>query len=85
MSNINLTPDQLEAMLDRAARRGAKEVLHQLGLHDDTAPDDIREIRDLLSTWRETRRSIWNTFVKITTVAILSFIATAVYMQFGKQ
>lgn len=85
MSDINLTPEELEAMLDRAARRGAKEVLHQLGLHDDSASTDIREIRDLLSTWRETRKSIWNTFVKITTVAILSFIATAVYMQLGKQ
>ena len=24
MSNINLTPEELEAMLDRAARRGAR-------------------------------------------------------------
>ena len=85
MSNINLTPEELEAMLDRAARRGAKEALRSLGLHDEHAHNDIREVRDLLSTWRETRKSIWNTFVKITTVAILSFIATAVYMQLGKQ
>ena len=85
MSDINLTHDELEAMLDRAAKRGAKEVLHQLGLHDDTAPNDIREMRNLLDTWKDTRKSIWNTFVKITTVAILSFIATAVYMQIGKQ
>ena len=83
--SINLTPEELEAMLDRAARRGAKEALRSLGLHDEDAHNDIREVRDLLSTWRETRKSIWNTFVKITTVAILSFIATAVYMQVGKQ
>jgi 2-iminoacetate synthase ThiH len=85
MSEINLTPDELEAMLDRAARRGAKEVLHQLGLHDESAATDLREMRSLLDTWKDTRRSIWNTFIKITTVAILSFIATAVYMQLGKQ
>ena len=85
MSDINLTHDELEAMLDRAAKRGAREILHQLGLHDDTAAEDIREMRNLLDTWKDTRRSIWNTFVKITTVAILTFIATAVYMQIGKQ
>lgn len=85
MGGINLTPEELEAMLDRAARRGAKEVLHQLGLHDESAAEDLREMRSLLDTWKDTRRSIWNTFIKITTVAILSFIATAVYMQVGKQ
>ncbi len=85
MSDINLTPEELEAMLDRAARRGAKEVLHQLGLHDESAAEDLREMRSLLDTWKDTRRSIWSTFIKITTVAILSFIATAVYMQVGKQ
>jgi len=83
--SINLTPEELEAMLDRAARRGAREALRSLGLHDEYAHNDIREVRDLLSTLRETRKSIWNTFVKITTVAILSFIATAVYMHLGKQ
>ena len=61
MPEINLTPDELEAMLDRAARRGAKEVLQQLGLHDDSAPEDLREMRNLLDTWRDTRRGIWNT------------------------
>lgn len=85
MSEINLTPEELEDMLDRAARRGAKEVLQQLGLHDESAAEDLREMRSLLDTWKDTRRSIWNTFIKITTVAILSFIATAVYMQVGKQ
>lgn len=84
MPEINLTPDELEAMLDRAARRGAREVIQQLGLHDDSAPEDLREMRNLLDTWRDTRRGIWNTFIKLTTVAILSFIATAVYMQLGK-
>jgi len=85
MSDINLTHEELEAMLDRAAKRGAKEIINQLGLHDDTAAEDIREMRNLLDTWKDTRKSIWNTFVKITTVAILGFIATAVYMQIGKQ
>lgn len=84
MGNTTLTPEELEAMLDRAARRGAREVLHQLGLHDETAAEDLREMRNLLDSWRETRKSIWNTLVKLTTIAIITFIAGAVWMQIGE-
>ena len=83
MSNITLTPEELELILDRSAKRGAKLVLRELGLHDDTAAEDMREVRSLLTTWRQTRLSIWNTFVKITTVAIFSFVAAAIWMKLG--
>ena len=85
MSNINLTPDELESMLDRAAKRGAKQALSSIGLHDATAAKDINEMRDLLDVWRDTRRGIWSTVVKVTTIAILTFIAGAVWMQLGNK
>ena len=80
MSNINFTPEELEAMLDRAARRGAKEALNSIGLLDDNAHKDITEMRGLLEAWRDTRRSIWSTTIKLITVAVLTFIAGAVWM-----
>ncbi len=83
MSNITLTPEELETILDRSAKRGAKLVLRELGLHDESADEDIREVRNHLTTWRQTRLSIWNTFVKITTIAIFSFVAAAVWMKLG--
>ena len=46
MADINLTPDELESMLDRAAKRGAKQALYSIGLHDTTAAKDINEMRD---------------------------------------
>ena len=72
-------------MLDRAAKRGASAVLSELGLTDETAAADIREIRGMLAVWHGTRLSIWNTFVKITTVAVFGFIATAIWMQLGNK
>ena len=81
MTEINLTPQELESMLDRAAKRGAKQALSSIGLHDATAAKDINEMRDLLDVWRDTRRGIWSTVVKVTTIAILTFIAGAVWMQ----
>ena len=82
MSN-NLTPEELEAMLDRAARRGAKEALRSIGLHDENATGDIRELRNLLDTYRETRKGVWSTIVKFLTIAVLTFIATSVWMEVG--
>jgi len=85
MNNISLTAEELEAMLDRAARRGAREALKSLGVQDEEAHKDIVEMRNLLEAFRDTKKSIWNTAVKILTVALLSFIAASVWMQIGNK
>ena len=84
MSEVKLSPDELEAMLDRAARRGAKEALRSIGLLDDDAHKDIAEMRSLIEAWRDTRKSIWSTITKLVTVAVLTFIAGAVWMTMSK-
>ena len=84
MGQTIITPEELENMLDRAARKGAKEALASIGLLDDSAQKDIVEMRSLLEAWRDTRRSIWTTAIKVTTVAVLTFIAGAVYMTMDK-
>ena len=72
-------------MLDRAARRGAREALKSLGLQDEDAHKDLHEMRTLLEAYRDTKKSIWNTAVRISTVALLSFIAASVWMQIGNK
>ena len=84
MSDIKLSPEEIEEMPDRAARRGAKEALRSIGLLDDDAQRDITEMRSLLEAWRDTRKSIWSTVVKLATVGVLTFIAGAVWMTMGK-
>ncbi len=79
MSDLKLSSEELEAMLDRSAKR----ALESIGLTDDNAAKDLQELRSLLDAWKDTRKSIWNTTVKIFTVAILTFIAGAVWMTFG--
>ena len=80
MSDIKLSHEELEAMLDRAARKGAKEALSSIGLLDDTAHKDMTEMRSLLEAWRDTRKSLWSTVIRTTTTAVLVFIASAVWM-----
>ena len=84
MSQVTISHDELEAMLDRAARRGAQEALRSIGLLDDAAHRDITEMRSLIEAWRDTRKSIWTTVIKVTTVAVLTFIVGAVYMTMDK-
>ena len=79
-----MTPDELEAMLDRAAKRGATAALREVGLHDDDARKDIQEMRSLLEAWRDTRKGVWSTIVKMSTVAVITFIAASLWMQIGK-
>ena len=79
MSELKLSSEELEAMLDRSAKR----ALESIGLTDENAARDIQEMRSLLDAWRDTRKSIWNTTVRILTVATLTFIAGAVWMTFN--
>ena len=80
----NITPEELEDMLDRAAKRGASAALREVGLHDDDARKDIQEMRSLLEAWRDTRKGVWSTIVKMSTVAVITFIAASLWMQIGK-
>jgi hypothetical protein len=56
-----------------------------MGLQDEDAHKDILEMRTLLEAYRDTKKSIWNTVVRISTVALLSFIAASVWMQIGNK
>ena len=78
MGRVELTHEELELMLDRAARKGAREALHELGLHDEQASRDINDLRNLLASWRATKRDIRSTVVKTLTTAFLVFLTAAV-------
>ncbi len=60
------------------------EALASIGLLDDNAHKDVTEIRSLLEAWRDTRKSIWSTVIRIVTTAVLVFIAGAVWMNMDK-
>ena len=69
-----MTELELEAMIQRAAEAGAKKALRDVGLSDDNAIHDVREVRDLLDSWRSVKRTAGKTFIQIMTSIILGFI-----------
>jgi len=52
---INLHEEDFEVLLDRAAERGAKRALKDVGLEEPDAAQDLRELRHLLSALRLAR------------------------------
>lgn len=66
-----LTDAQLRQMLAEAAEDGARRALREVGLADDDAAADVRELRSLLDAWRDAKRTAWQSVVKAATTVIL--------------
>ncbi len=78
-----MTDAELEILLDKAAKKGAEEALRAIGLHDEEAYDDMKELRSLLDVWRDTRHTVGQTIARVITMGILGLIAVGVYFEFG--
>jgi hypothetical protein len=70
-----MTDPELRAAINEAARAGAKEALRDIGLHDDEAGRDIRDLRDLIDGWRSVKATVGQTIARFVTMAILGAIA----------
>lgn len=70
----------IEALLSRAAKKGAKEALESLGLHDEDAVHDVQELRSLLDAWRGTKKTILRTIAQAVTMLVLGAIATGTFL-----
>lgn len=74
---VQLSASQLEELLAAASRRGAEQALAALGLHDDAAPRDVVELRDLLETWRAMKRGAFQTVGKLFAAVFLAGLVAA--------
>jgi hypothetical protein len=79
-----MTDAELELMLERAAKKGAAEALHDIGLQDENAIHDIHELRTLLDSWRSTKKTVGSTITKFITVGILGVLAGAAWFKIGE-
>jgi hypothetical protein len=78
-----MTEAEIEILLDRAAKKGAEEALRSIGLHDDNAVHDVKDLRDLLDAWREARRAVTTTITKAVTMGLLSLLAVGAWYKWG--
>lgn len=83
MAQVTMTKLELEQLVERSARRGAKEALASIGLHDETAGKDIHDLRQLIEGWRDVKKSVINTFVKWFVLVILGVISVGAWTRFN--
>ncbi|PZP50560.1 MAG: hypothetical protein DI596_15045 [Azospira oryzae] len=70
--------DEFEDLLARAAERGARRALADVGLDGPDAANDIRELRGLLEAFNTAKHTAWQTVVKmVTTGFLLALVAGA--------
>jgi hypothetical protein len=72
---ITLSREDFETLLEAAAERGAKKALVQVGLHDEDAMGDLRDLRGLLAAYRTVKTSILATVGKAIAVAVIAALA----------
>ena len=73
---VAMPEEEFEQLLELAAERGAKRALADVGLVDEEAALDIRDLRSLLGALRIARHTAWQTVVRlVTTGLILALIA----------
>ena len=53
----------LRALVEESSQAGARRTLAALGLHDDKARRDMDELRELLSAWRDAKKTAWRAVV----------------------
>ncbi len=71
---VVVTRAELDRLLERAAEQGAKKALRAVGLHDEDAENDVRDLRGLLDAWRVTKATAMKTAVKVATTLLLGAI-----------
>lgn len=79
---VTLSQEDFEAMLERAAERGAMNALHEVGLDGEDAARDIRALRNLLDAWRDARATAWRTVIKAVTTGLLVALAAGAAIKF---
>lgn len=75
---VSLSPVELEAMLSRAAKKGAQLALKDVGLDGPDAANDIHELRSLMQALNMAKRTAWQTFIRFTTAGLLAVLIAGV-------
>ena len=51
-----------------------KSALKEIGLHDDDAGTDVRDLRSLITDWRGIKKTIWQTIARTGTLFVLGVL-----------
>ena len=77
-----MTEAEMETMIEKAAAAGARTALREVGLSDEDANSDVRELRNLLDSFRSAKRTVGKTIVQALTTLFLAALMAGAYFNF---
>jgi len=80
--HVTIPRADLEDMLERAAEGGAKKALLAVGLHDDEAAADVRDLRGLLDAWRDAKTTALRAVIGFAAKALLVAMLAGLGLKF---
>ena len=76
-----MTESEIEVMIEKAAAAGAIKALHDIGLSDVDANEDLRELRSVLDAWRMAKRTAGRAIVQTLTYLFLGALMAGAYLK----
>lgn len=73
----------LRAIVEETSELAAERVLTRLGLADAGASDDLDELRELLSAWRDAKSSAWKALIEWAIRAGLALLLIGIAVRLG--
>lgn len=74
---------ELKLLLEKASEAGAQRALAHLGLADASAAKDMADLRELLSAWRDAKRSARKAVVEWLVRGCLALLVIGLAVKLG--
>ena len=73
----------LRAIIEEASELGARRMLERMGLDDETASDDLLELRELLQAWRDAKSTAWHAALAWIVRGLLALLLIGLAVRLG--
>lgn len=73
----------LRALVEEASEAGATRALERIGLSDDAARGDMAALRELLTAWRDAKKSAWKAVVDWLVRGVLAAVLIGIAVKMG--
>lgn len=74
---------ELLALLEQASQTGASRALAHLGLADESAAKDMADLRELLSAWRDAKKSARKAVIEWLVRGVLALLVIGLAFKLG--
>lgn len=78
-----MVENNLQGLLEQASETGARRALARLGLDDASAAKDMNELRELLSAWRDAKRSAGKAVIGWVVRMVLALLLIGLAVRLG--